>query len=211
MTDYNLMTLPREKAIQLVMKDFRLGRSEAEQFVTLARGEKFDDVTEKAKKPKLGTGTRFAQLKDKLANKGAADPGALAGYIGRQKFGAKKMGKLSAAGKAFGGLGNTTFGGGNKKTGNLGLTKMGGGSKKTGSLGNLNAGSGSRKTGAIGNLKTGGKGPKPLLGLTKIATIGGKFGSVNMPKKNGHGDDFFPAARKIALHMGKSKEIDPKA
>ena len=51
------------------------------------------------KKPKLGSGKRFAQLKTKLAAKGATNPGALAAYIGRKKFGAKKFGKLSAKGK----------------------------------------------------------------------------------------------------------------
>jgi hypothetical protein len=46
-------------------------------------------------KPKLGTGKRFAQLKGKLAKKGAKNPGALAAYIGRKKYGAKKFAKLS--------------------------------------------------------------------------------------------------------------------
>lgn len=52
-----------------------------------------------AKKPKLGTGRRFADLKKKLGSKGAKNPGALAAYIGRKKFGKKKFGKLSAGGK----------------------------------------------------------------------------------------------------------------
>ena len=52
------------------------------------------------KKPKLGTGKRFAQLKSKLgARKGVTNPGALAAYIGRKKYGAKKFGKLSARGR----------------------------------------------------------------------------------------------------------------
>lgn len=51
------------------------------------------------KKPKLGSGKRFADLKNKLAAKGAKDPGALAAYIGRAKLGAKKMAKLSAKGR----------------------------------------------------------------------------------------------------------------
>lgn len=50
-------------------------------------------------KPKLGTGERFAALKGKLKSKGATNPGALAAWIGRKKFGAKKMGQLSAHGK----------------------------------------------------------------------------------------------------------------
>ena len=50
-------------------------------------------------KAKLGTGKRFASLKSKLAKKGAKNPGALAAYIGRKKYGAKKMAKLAAKGK----------------------------------------------------------------------------------------------------------------
>jgi hypothetical protein len=48
---------------------------------------------------KLGTGERFEHLVHRLAGKGAKNPGALAGYIGREKYGAKKMGKFSAGGK----------------------------------------------------------------------------------------------------------------
>ena len=52
------------------------------------------------KRPKLGTGKRFAALKKKLgAKKGIKNPGALAAAIGRKKFGAKKMAKMSAAGR----------------------------------------------------------------------------------------------------------------
>lgn len=51
------------------------------------------------KKPKLGTGERFAALKGKLASKGANDPGALAAAIGIKKYGSAKMHKLAAAGR----------------------------------------------------------------------------------------------------------------
>lgn len=51
------------------------------------------------KKPKLGSGKRFSQLKTKLAAKGAKDPGALAAFIGRKKFGNKKFASLSKKGK----------------------------------------------------------------------------------------------------------------
>jgi HK97 family phage prohead protease len=51
--------------------------------------------------PKLGSGARFAKLKSSLAAKGASDPGALAAWIGRRKFGKAKFGKLAA--KARGG------------------------------------------------------------------------------------------------------------
>ena len=52
-----------------------------------------------AKKPPLGTGERFAALKSKLGRRGARDPGALAAWIGRRKYGKEKFQKLSAAGK----------------------------------------------------------------------------------------------------------------
>lgn len=48
---------------------------------------------------KLGTGTRFAKLKGALAKKGAKNPGGLAAFIGRKKYGSKKFAKLSAGGK----------------------------------------------------------------------------------------------------------------
>ena len=51
------------------------------------------------RKPKLGTGKRFAALKKKLAKKGARTPGALAAWIGRKKLGKKRFQKLSVAGK----------------------------------------------------------------------------------------------------------------
>lgn len=58
----------------------------------------FIDATGEAKKPKLGTGERFAKLKASLAKRGATNPGALAAYIGRKKFGSKRFTKLSKAG-----------------------------------------------------------------------------------------------------------------
>ena len=51
------------------------------------------------KKPKLGTGERFAKLKSSLAKKGAENPGALAAYIGREKYGKQKFQELSSTGK----------------------------------------------------------------------------------------------------------------
>lgn len=52
-----------------------------------------------AKKPPLGSGARFKALKGQLAAKGATNPGALAAYIGRKKYGAKKFQKLAAKGR----------------------------------------------------------------------------------------------------------------
>lgn len=46
---------------------------------------------------KLGTGSRFAALKAKLAAKGASNPGALAAYIGRKKYGRQRFAKLAGA------------------------------------------------------------------------------------------------------------------
>lgn len=54
-----------------------------------------------AKSMKLGGGGRFEKLKGQLAHeKGVGNPGALAAYIGREKYGAKSMGKMAAKGKA---------------------------------------------------------------------------------------------------------------
>ena len=55
------------------------------------------------RQPKLGTGTRFKKLKKKLsAQPGITNPGALAAYIGRKKYGTKKFAKLSANGRKNG-------------------------------------------------------------------------------------------------------------
>ena len=51
-------------------------------------------------KGKAGTGARFKRLKKKLAKrKGVKNPGALAAFIGRKKFGAGRMAKMAKAGK----------------------------------------------------------------------------------------------------------------
>lgn len=50
-------------------------------------------------KAKLGSGARFKALKKKLSAKGASNPGALAAYIGRKKYGTKKFSQLSAKGR----------------------------------------------------------------------------------------------------------------
>lgn len=52
-----------------------------------------------AKSMKLGGGGRFQKLKKKLASKGATNPGALAAFIGRKKYGKKKFSSLSKKGK----------------------------------------------------------------------------------------------------------------
>lgn len=46
-----------------------------------------------------GGGGRFAKLEHKLDHrKGVTDPGGLAAYIGRRKFGAARMEHMAAAG-----------------------------------------------------------------------------------------------------------------
>jgi hypothetical protein len=52
------------------------------------------------RKPRLGSGKRFRALKGQLARRGGVrNPGALAAYIGRKKYGKRKMAKMSAAGR----------------------------------------------------------------------------------------------------------------
>lgn len=51
-------------------------------------------------KPPLGSGGRFKALEGKLAGrKGVTNPGALAAYVGRLKYGAKRMASMAAAGR----------------------------------------------------------------------------------------------------------------
>lgn len=44
----------------------------------------------------LGTGQRFANLKQQLSGKGVNNPGALAASIGRKKYGNAKMSRMAA-------------------------------------------------------------------------------------------------------------------
>jgi len=52
-----------------------------------------------AKGMEPGGGGRFAKLKGQLAERGARSPGALAAWIGRRKYGSKKMAEFSAQGR----------------------------------------------------------------------------------------------------------------
>jgi hypothetical protein len=59
--------------------------------------------THNSPKSPLGSGGRFAALKSKLGKRGGvSNPGALAAWIGRRKYGAAKMAKMSAAGRKHG-------------------------------------------------------------------------------------------------------------
>lgn len=50
----------------------------------------------------LGEGGRFAALKQKLSKEGASNPGGLAAYIGRKKYGKQGFAKLATRGKKNG-------------------------------------------------------------------------------------------------------------
>ena len=54
------------------------------------------------KKPPLGSGERFKQLTEKLEKQGAKNPKALAAFIGRKKYGAKKMQAMAEKGRKNG-------------------------------------------------------------------------------------------------------------
>ena len=51
------------------------------------------------RKPPLGSGKRFKQLVGKLKKRGAKKPKALAAFIGRKKYGAKKFAQMAAKGR----------------------------------------------------------------------------------------------------------------
>ena len=53
----------------------------------------------KKRKPKLGSGARFKALKTQLKKRGAKNPKALAAYIGRKKYGPKKMAAMAKKGR----------------------------------------------------------------------------------------------------------------
>lgn len=52
-----------------------------------------------AKKAKLGTGARFKALANKFSKQGVDDPDALSAFVGRKKYGNKRMSQLSKHGR----------------------------------------------------------------------------------------------------------------
>jgi hypothetical protein len=52
-----------------------------------------------AKKPKLGSGKRFAAIEKSAAASGAKNPAAVAAAAGIKKYGVKKMEKMAQKGK----------------------------------------------------------------------------------------------------------------
>lgn len=53
----------------------------------------------KARSMRPGGGGRFQRLKEQLRRRGVKDPAALAAWIGRKKYGAKRMAAWAAAGR----------------------------------------------------------------------------------------------------------------
>lgn len=100
--------------VKRVVKKMREQMSEVEHRAALAVAEAgevwlldglvepFRDIAhalEVTKKLPLGGGERFKKLKGALAKRGAKNPGALAAYIGRKKYGKKRFASLSKKGK----------------------------------------------------------------------------------------------------------------
>lgn len=57
-------------------------------------------MARRKKSMKLGGGGRFAKLKGELGRrKGVTNPGALAAYIGRKKYGARAFARMGAKGR----------------------------------------------------------------------------------------------------------------
>lgn len=58
-----------------------------------------DYLKRRKRKPPLGTGERFRALTAELEARGARNPKALAAWIGRKKWGAKRFAELAARGR----------------------------------------------------------------------------------------------------------------
>lgn len=54
------------------------------------------------KHSKLGSGSRFKAIEESAKKSGASNPAAVAAAIGRKKYGAKAMAKMSAKGRKHG-------------------------------------------------------------------------------------------------------------
>lgn len=52
-----------------------------------------------APKGKLGSGSRFKAVEAAARKSGASNPAAVAAAVGRKKYGAERMAKMSAAGR----------------------------------------------------------------------------------------------------------------
>lgn len=71
------------------------------KFVPNTAAKKGTEVAHK--QPPLGTGQRFAALKQKLSGKkGVTDPAGLSAYIGREKYGSGAMARMAAQGRKRG-------------------------------------------------------------------------------------------------------------
>jgi hypothetical protein len=65
----------------------------------ISRSSARQQIMKPPKKPKLGSGDRFKNLTAKLKKSGAKNPKALAAFIGRKKYGKKKMSAMATKGK----------------------------------------------------------------------------------------------------------------
>ena len=69
------------------------------QHFDYARKSNVENARPNAKAP-LGQGGRFAALESKIAKRGGVrNPGAVAAFIGRKKYGKAKFQKMAAAGR----------------------------------------------------------------------------------------------------------------
>lgn len=76
------------------------GYSYVERATPKAKHTPGKSFVEKGKKPKLGSGKRFAALKSAIGKrKGVKNPGAIAAVIGRKKYGKAAFQKMAAKGR----------------------------------------------------------------------------------------------------------------
>lgn len=94
--------MPAVSKAQSRFLNARFGHSwvKAHHFNNSTSGLPEHKETDHMSKPPLGSGARFAALKNKLSHRpGVTNPGALAAYIGRKKYGASRFASLAAKGR----------------------------------------------------------------------------------------------------------------
>jgi len=92
-----------EEALSILRNDLVDELTEMEEFDAVLEIESLevDDLLALDEAlPPPGEGGRFKKLKKELKGKGAEDPGALASYIGRKKYGKGKFQQMAAAGES---------------------------------------------------------------------------------------------------------------
>lgn len=97
--DYQLQVYRGENAAAKERQRLREEEAEDRSDKNYASADRYAEGGE-ARKPKLGSGKRFANLTRSIAQRGDVDdPKAVAAAIGRAKFGAKKFAALAAHGR----------------------------------------------------------------------------------------------------------------